>query len=184
MRLHGGQGSHAARERQAAFVELYENHYAQVLAYARRRADDDVARDVTAETFTVAWRRLDLALERGLPWLYRTASLVLANWQRGERRGHALAARVSALPETRDAVGAGSDLAQRQAERSALVAALRTLPELDRELLLLTVWEQLDVASAAAAAGCTAGAAHVRLHRARRRLREMLADPSLTEVTP
>ncbi|MGI8696818.1 MAG: RNA polymerase sigma factor, partial [Mycobacteriales bacterium] len=40
-----------------AFTSLYERHYDDVLRYARRRVDEQTARDVAAETFLVAWRR-------------------------------------------------------------------------------------------------------------------------------
>jgi len=39
---------------------LFEAHYGRVLSFARRRADDaEMAQDVAAETFVVAWRRID-----------------------------------------------------------------------------------------------------------------------------
>ncbi len=60
------------------FEAFYTAHYGSVLAYARRRVGEAAARDVTAEVFVVAWRRFDLAAERGLPWLYTTAGLVLS----------------------------------------------------------------------------------------------------------
>ena len=41
------------------FSGLYEEHYEHVLRYALRRTDAEMARDVAAETFTVAWRRME-----------------------------------------------------------------------------------------------------------------------------
>lgn len=155
------------------FVTLYERHYGAVLAYARRRVDEHAARDVTAETFLVAWRRLDLAQERGLPWLYETAAHTLRNHARTERRAIALQHRVKDL-STRDD---GVDPADTHAERDRVLQAVRSLSPTDQELLLLTVWEGLDVRTAAMVAGCSVGAAHVRLHRSRRRLRALLTAP-------
>lgn len=43
---------------EAQFSRLYTQHYARVASYAARRIDADTARDVAAETFLVAWRRL------------------------------------------------------------------------------------------------------------------------------
>jgi RNA polymerase sigma-70 factor (ECF subfamily) len=165
------------------FVALYERHYPAVFAYARRRAAEAVARDVAAETFLVAWRRLDDAVARGLPWLYRTAALQLRNAERSQQRQQRTAGRLAGLaagpPE--------GDPADGYAERQSIADALSRLPDAERELLCLVVWEQLDLRTAAGVAGCSPGAAAVRLHRARRRLRPHLrpAAPSPdAEVTP
>jgi len=67
------------------FARLYRDHYAAVLRYARRRTDLDSARDVAAETFLVARRRLpDVPADpaQAQPWLYGVARRVLANSDR------------------------------------------------------------------------------------------------------
>lgn len=57
------------------------------MAYARRRCDDALAEDVVAETFLVAWRRLDdVPAHAALPWLYGIARRTLANQHRGRER--------------------------------------------------------------------------------------------------
>ncbi len=81
----------AARARLEA---LYVEHGAAVHAYARRRTDPATAEDLLAETFLVAWRRLDRVPADALPWLYATAGRLLANHRRGEARRAALVARV------------------------------------------------------------------------------------------
>lgn len=167
-------------DREQVFVVLYERHYGQVLAYARRRVEEAAARDVAAETFLVAWRRLDEAVARGLPWLYRTAQLTLANRARTERRAARTVGRLAALPAEPHV----ADPAVTHVDRPQVFDALRTLPAADRELLLLVVWEQLDVRTAAGVVGCSAGAAEVRLHRARRRLRGVLHQPPARRAHP
>ena len=166
------------QDRERSFVYLYEQHYGAILAYARRRVEESAARDVTADVFLVAWRRLDEAVAGGLPWLYRTAQLTLKNWQRGQRRSARTAARLASLP----AQAASPDPAVTHTERQQLLDALRSMPEKDRELLLLIAWEQLHMRSAAAVVGCSVGAAGVRLHRARRRLRRLLPRPDSDDV--
>ena len=61
------------------FRSLYLDHYKQVYMYFRRRTDIECARDGTADTFLVAWRRLDdiPPEDKTLPWLYGTARRVL-----------------------------------------------------------------------------------------------------------
>jgi DNA-directed RNA polymerase specialized sigma24 family protein len=56
------------------FESLYRRHYGAILRFAARRADEQSARDVTAETFLAAWRRLDAVprdneLGSGCCWL-------------------------------------------------------------------------------------------------------------------
>ncbi len=59
--------------REAQFNRLYELHLEAVRAYAWRRAPG-LADDVVAETFLVAWRRLDdVPADDALPWLIGVA---------------------------------------------------------------------------------------------------------------
>lgn len=46
-------------ERERRFRAAYDDTYADVLRFAQRRGDPAHADDVVAETFLVAWRRLD-----------------------------------------------------------------------------------------------------------------------------
>ena len=153
---------------------MCEEHTAAVLAYALRRTSREDAADVVAETVLVAWRKLDEVDEASaLPWLYAVARRVLLSQQRATRRQLRIAERVaaaepSALPET-PAASPGS--------RRAL-DALAALPEKEREVLMLTAWEELSGSEAARVLGCSATAYRIRLHRARRRLREHLDPPS------
>jgi RNA polymerase sigma-70 factor (ECF subfamily) len=55
-------------------------------------------------------------------------------------------------------------------ERARLRQALRALPDMDQEVLRLVGWEELDLAGAALAMGCSRATMAVRLHRARRRM--------------
>lgn len=52
------------------FTALYAEHYAAVLRYAARRVGAEAARDIAAETFMTAWRRLGhVPPAQPLPWL-------------------------------------------------------------------------------------------------------------------
>ncbi len=156
------------------FTALYRAHYGSVLRYACRRTDPDTARDVAAEVFLVVWRRLS-ALPADpaevQPWLYGVARRTLANSDRSRRRAKHLYARLITrgaadwqLPDPADAV----------AERGRLRQALASLRQADQEALRLVGWEELDLAGAAVAMGCSRSAMAVRLHRARRRLASAL----------
>ncbi|MFF4252369.1 RNA polymerase sigma factor [Streptomyces sp. NPDC001663] len=155
---------------------LYAAHYGRVLNFARRRVEDaESAQDVAAETFLVAWRRIDKvprASDEALPWLYAVARNVLANQLRGQRRGGRLAAR---LGSTAPVAPAEPDHAGGVVEALHLRQALAALSERDQETLRLIAWDVLDTAAAATVVGCSARTFAVRLHRARQRLERELA---------
>ena len=84
-----GPDPSADARRVAVFDGLYDATFAQVLAYCRRRTRSLTdAEDATAETFLVAWRRLDDATSADSPllWLYSVAAKVTANQRRDQDR--------------------------------------------------------------------------------------------------
>ncbi len=160
-------------DRAEQFSDIYREHYEAVLRYALRRTDPETARDVAAETFLVAWRRLEaVPADSGMagPWLYGVARRVLANITRSRLRAERLTTRLG--QDRRDAYT--GDAAGAIAENAGLRSALASLSELDQESLRLVGWEELDLAAAALAMGCSRATMAVRLHRARRRLEQAL----------
>ena len=55
---------------------------------------------------------------------------------------------------------------------------LQLLRPSDRELLMLSAWDDLDAAAIGAVVGCSTATARVRLHRARRRFAHHLQQPT------
>jgi RNA polymerase sigma-70 factor, ECF subfamily len=150
------------------FRRLWADNNRYVLAYALRRCGQRAdAEDVVAATFAVAWRRFGdkPVAEFELPWLYAIAARVLANQRRSLRRLVALRSRLRELPAP--AGDEGSNLPE-------VVAALNQLRRGDQEILRLAAWEGLTGAELAVALDCTENAAAIRLHRARRRLEDLL----------
>ena len=166
-------------ERRRAFETLYRVTLPSIRSYARRRAPDDLADDVVAQTYLTAWRRCDDAIAGGLPWLYRTARFTLANHQRTERRQLRVAQRVTSTTEVAEVDGtAAAD------DRSLMLDAIERLNDDEREILLLVYWEHLSVKAVAIVLDCRPGTAAVRLHRARRKLRDVLSDPPGPQPSP
>ncbi|MCO5991956.1 RNA polymerase sigma factor [Actinoallomurus rhizosphaericola] len=165
-------------ERRRRFAEIYAACHDPVLGYVMRRAENGHdAADVLAETFLIAWRRLDdvPAGDGARPWLYGVARRVLANHRRGERRRSALGDRLRAelgpvIRPAEDRDGSG-----------AVAEAFRGLSEDDRELLSLVGWEGLDAGEIATVLGCSRNAVRIRLHRARKRFARALADQEARE---
>ncbi len=157
---------------QIRFGQLYRDQGRAILAYALRRVEGpEDAADVVAETFLVAWRRLDEVPNdaRARLWLFGVARRVIANRHRAERRRTRLGERLAEALRT--------DLSTQPApagEAAELLRAMAGLGDDDRELLLLVSWEELSPGEAAKVLGISSLAARSRLHRARRRLRALL----------
>jgi len=159
-----------ADDRRLRFERLFASTYGPVRAYVLRRAPAELSEDVLSEVYLVAWRRFDSLGGDPLPWLFGVARRVLANQLRSERRRRALGERLRSPDRSESRWRAPEGL------RPELAAAVAALSEPEREALLLVAWEGLSSARAAKAAGCSAAAFRVRLHRARRRLAAALND--------
>lgn len=148
---------------EAWFDALFRAHARSVYRYVARRAARDDADDLTADVLTVAWRRRDEVPEgHELAWLYKTAAFTVANHHRRSRP-----VLVEVVPEDTDQTSPEllvvADLEVR--------AALATLSDRDREILLLTAWDGVDGEGLAATLGISRGGADAALSRARSRLR-------------
>jgi RNA polymerase sigma-70 factor (ECF subfamily) len=157
----------------ARFERLYRACYQDLLGYTLRRTDQpEVAADVVADVFLVAWRRInEIPPDQARPWLFGVARKVMANHRRAGRRSTDLAARLRHELSQVTIVAAEVPDHIRQ--------AMRTLADADQELLRLVAWEGLSAEELAVTLGCSANAARIRLHRARRRFAEALREPSL-----
>ncbi|WP_315092985.1 sigma-70 family RNA polymerase sigma factor [uncultured Cellulomonas sp.] len=138
------------------FSALWERHAGRVQAYAMRHVDRETAQEVVAETFLVAWRRLEDLPGEALPWLLVVARNTVRNHSRSVYRARQLHAALAAL-----APAGPTDPAKAVHERQMPLRALAAMAASDREAILLV---------AAAVLGCTEAAFKMRLSRARRRL--------------
>lgn len=158
-------------ERRARFEALVGEVGEPLRRYLVRRTDADSAQDVLAEALLVLWRRLDdVPHDAALPWCYAVAGNCLANELRSARRRRGLVSRVGRLAP-RPEVDPTPQLPDPE-----LQDALATLRPQDRELVMLWAWEDLPPAEIAVVLGITTNAVNIRLHRARARLADLLAD--------
>jgi RNA polymerase sigma factor (sigma-70 family) len=168
--------------RLARFDALFTAHQRQVLAYALRRTPTVAdAEDAAAETFTIAWRKIDAVPDEPLPWLYAVARRVLANHRRGIGRRERLAALLH-VQDVATPIRLGDD------RDGPAFAALASLSPADQEVLRLVAWEELGNEGIATVLGITPNAVAIRRHRARARFAEALAresrDDDLKELDP
>jgi len=152
----------------AWFEALFRAHAGAVHRYVMRRCAPSDAQDLTADVLLVAWRRREDVPEGAeLPWLYRTASYVLANHHRKGRPTP-----VEHLPDEADDVDP-ADLAVADDEVRGVLEALSPR---DRQILLLHAWEGLDGDGLAAVLRISRGGADAALSRARSRLRAVWSE--------
>lgn len=153
--------------------ELYDAHAPRVFRLAfRLTGDDDLARELTQETFIRAFAQL--ARFRGeaalSTWLHRVALSVISNAMRKVKRFR------SRETDLDDAGGIGSESGQSDPElRDKLYRAIDELPEIYRVTFIMHDVEGYTHEEIAASLGVAEGTCKSRLSVARAQLREKLA---------
>jgi RNA polymerase sigma-70 factor (ECF subfamily) len=152
---------------------LFEAHHLAVyrfLLHMTRQRED--AEDLTQDVFLRVVRGIAGYERRGLDraWLFTIARNLLADRRRSVERRPEIDAGIP--PDALPATGAAP------VDALVLNQALASLPELDREVLLLREMSGLTYAEIAAITGTTLDAVAARLYRARMALRSALGTPS------
>ena len=141
----------------AAFASFYREHYTGLVGFFFRRvADRELARDLAAEAFRIAWSKSDAGAELSRAFLFGVArNLVGDEWRRRARSG--------VMDELPDELQAPD-----QHDATDVRLSLAGLPPSERDVLVLTYWDGLSAAEVAAVLGISRANVWTRLHRARR----------------
>jgi RNA polymerase sigma-70 factor (ECF subfamily) len=173
-------------EARELFEVVFEEHFDVVLRFASARAEAEAAKDVASETFLAAWRAFDDLPSQPRGWLLAVCRRKLADHYRAAGRQGNLAEVLATSPMLNQ-----PDHGDAVVERDLVGAAFARLRPADQELLRLLAWDGLTHLEAAEVLGCRPAAFSVRLHRARRRLREALAAgepspeaPPIADIAP
>ena len=178
-----------SREDPGAFVELYRRHAEDLLRYfARRTLDPETAAELTAETFAEAFASRGNYRDtgaNGVAWLYGIARHQLSRFFRAGRVARNARMRLGlpmreVSPEDFERI---EDLVDFAPLRAALVEALETLAEDQREALRLRVIDGLSYTEVAARLQCAESAARQRVSRGLRRMAIVLQERGLTLAT-
>jgi RNA polymerase sigma factor (sigma-70 family) len=167
------------------FAEAFREHFAPVYRFIARRVGTDLAEDLAAEAFAIAYRRrVAYDPDRGSlrSWLFGiAANLVREHW-REEQQLLELDARLAPV-----GTGSFADDADSRVVAAALApriaGALAALNAEQRDVLLLHAWAGLSHEEIAAALGIANGTARSRLSRARAALRAGLGEFDFTRWT-
>ena len=149
--------------------ELFAASRPRLVAFARTiLADQDEAEEVVQEAFARTLARWDHADGKDDPLPYvRTAVLNLC---RGRFRRRPIPLRPEGHEPSAEAVADASS------RRDAVLAALATLPDCQREVAALRFFGQLSTAETAAALGISPGTVKAHLHRATQALASRLQE--------
>lgn len=174
--------SMAAPER---FEVIFDRHFGAVHRYLRRRIGGQLADDLAAETFAVAFaRRASCAGDNALPWLYGIATNCVRRHRRTELRQLAAYARTGGDPVSELDQDAIAERLDANAEGPRLAGALAALPARQRDALLLFALADLHYDEVAQALGVPIGTVRTWLHRARVTTQRHLDGSSLDVVPP
>jgi len=156
-----------------AFGMLYEMHMPAIYRYIYHQVSSiEEAEDLTEEVFLRAWRAMP-RFQRGdagfLPWLYRIARNAVIDHYRTAR---------THVPfdgeSTLTADGDCADSITSAEEHEALLSAVSTLPEEQRQVIILRFFEGLTHSKVAAILGKSEGACRTIQYRALRALSVLL----------
>jgi RNA polymerase sigma-70 factor (ECF subfamily) len=170
----------ASQQDPLAFRELYDRWATTLMAHFYRRTfDSEVAADLLAETFAVAFEKRGRFRDIGRPggaWLYGIAGRELSRYFRRQRVELRTLARlgVQRPPLDHESASAIESLGEADADRSEIAQALGRISAAEREAVSLRVVEELSYAEIALRLSCTEPAARVRVHRGLARLNRLL----------
>jgi len=179
----------ASRADPATFVELYRRHAEDLLRYfARRTLDPEAAAELTAETFAEAFasrRNYRDTGVNGVAWVYGIARHQLGRFYRTGSTEARARERIGMhrrdLPaEDYERI---EDLVDLAPIRAALIEALATLGDEQREALQLRVIEELSYPDVASRLGCAEAAARQRVSRGLRRIAIVLQERGMSLAT-
>ena len=167
------QVARAAAGDERAFRGLFDQHHEALFRFAYRlTGSTDAAEDITQDCFLrlIEQDRFDPARGSLRQYLYGTVrNLARQRWQAANRE-------VAWEDESEDDARPLPDALIAAEVSDAVQASLDSLPPLQREAIVLFEFEELSLEEIAALAGADIGTVKSRLHRARERLRRLLAE--------
>lgn len=170
---YGSNGSHVGQQTDAyaAITEMYDAHYRSLVRLATLLVHDiSTAEEVVQDSFVALHAGLQRLRDSEKTLSYLRAAVV--NRSRSVLRHRVVVDRNA--PKPPPDMPSAEHGAMALIERSAVVAALRTLPERQREVVVLRFYGDLSEAQIAAAMGITRGAVKSHTSRAMASLRSVL----------
>ena len=167
------------KEQQARIEHAVPAHAPALLAYfARRVTPSHDAADLLSETLLIVWKRAAALPENDdeiRPWMFGVARNILLHHQRSMTRRQAVADRLRSQISATPSPGFVDS-----SEFDDLHDALRTLNQIDRDIIGLIHWDGLSLVEVSKVLKMKEGTIRSRYHRARSRLRDELSADTPT----
>ena len=156
------------QSREASFTEIYSRYSRDVYRFALYLSGDpNLADDITSETFLRVWLSdTPIRMNTVKSWLLAIARNLFLHELRYLRRIRELPAEIC-LPDS------VVNTVQAKQELTRAMAALATLPEVDRSALLLRSLHACSYQEIASILGISLASAKVKIHRARLHLSQL-----------
>ena len=139
------------------FNRVYRDHLTELTRFLARRLPSEAVEDIAGDLFEIAWnKRSSIRAGEELPWLYKTARYLIANYRRKQ------SGRLAIVEQLREPVAAPSAESVALADL-AMADAWQGLPEREREALALWAIEGLEPSEIAKVLGQSENATNVRL---------------------
>lgn len=158
------------------FVALFDDCAAGLVLYARQWLDRPGAEDVVQEAFVRLFARGGPEPPDARAWLYvavRNGAISAARG-RQRRRNHEQRSASHAAPLLEARRGGGGAGPDDRLDAASAEAALATLPERQREVVVLRIWSGLTLAEVARTVGTPLSTVHDQYRAALRALRNVL----------
>ena len=170
------------KETYIKLLEEHRNRVYSVALYSLRDADD--AADTTQETFLRLWRyEGDLTNQQAKAWLLRVCHNLCIDQSRRRKTvrtyfGVPDHEAVDQLNATTSGESPSDNLDQKE-QQKALLKSMKILPEETRSIMMLHYFQDLKIQEIAGLLGLKASTIKVRLHRARKVLRNHLTESNV-----
>lgn len=158
----------SAPNKAAVFRTLFDEYWPKVHRHLECYLDNgEEVNEIAAEVFVVAWKKLEADKPMSLRWFIRTADNKLRDVDRkAHSRGRAMEALTRGLRNAADTIHPLDALALRQ--------AMKTLNARERQVVVLTYWDELSAGEIADVLRSSQPAVWTTLTRARAKLRAQL----------
>ena len=149
-----------------SFQELYHRYAGDVYRFSFWLCgDSDDAKDITSETFVRVWTsEKETRMDSVKAYLFTIARNLFLQQKRRKKKFSPIA------EEMHDATIQTEQLVENRSELEQTLAALQTLPEIDRTLLIMRTYNEISYENIAKATGLTISTVKVKIFRARIKL--------------
>jgi len=166
-----------AKKDRKHFKALYTKYFEQIFLFLLRRSEnEDLAQELTQQTFIKAMLNIESFEFKGFPfssWLYRIALNELNLFYRANKKKRFISIEADALPELSEEIPTEEDF---RFSNENLIRALNVLSEGELTLLEMKFFEKRSHNEIGEILGISVANAKVKLHRVIKKMRDFMQN--------